>query len=76
MNDILIWLEKAGLPSGLLALIGAAWWIGRESRSQPPEAKVAAALDTLAQEVKALRLEMTDRLARVETRVENLEAHK
>lgn len=78
------WLIKdGGIPGLVIAAIIIAWKIGREGRAEPPEAKVAAAIEAMSdqiaklrQEVVDLRVEMTDRLARTETNVSNLQARK
>jgi hypothetical protein len=69
-------IEKGGLPAmvggGLLALF---WKFGRQ-KDDDPETKMAAALNALTAEVRAIRNEMTDRLARAETRLDNLDGRK
>ncbi len=68
-------IEKGGLPAAIGgALLALMWKFG--GRREDPEAKLAAALNTLTAEVRAMRNEMTDRLARAETRLDNLDHKK
>lgn len=68
-------IEKGGLPAmvggGLLALM---WKFG--GKREDPEEKLVLALNALTKEVRDMRNEMTDRLARAETRLDNLDHKK
>ena len=68
-------IEKGGLPAmvggGLLALF---WKFGR--KRDDPETNLAAALNALSVEVRSMRLEMTERFARIESDVRHLEKEK
>lgn len=64
-------IEKGGLP----AIVGGglAWLIWKfGGKRDDPEANLAAALNAVRAEVRDMRQEMTDRLARVETDIKHL----
>lgn len=68
-------VEKGGLPAviggGLMFLV---WKFG--GRREDPEAKLAAAFNALADEVRKSNVAFGERLVRVETKIENLEGKK
>lgn len=70
-------VEKYGLPGLVIGIL--IWLLIRftEARkSEAPEVQMTNALKELANKLDALRDEVTDRMARVETEVKNLKERK
>lgn len=79
MFDLGWLIEKGGIPGLVVAAVLTAWKIGREGRAEPPEAKVAAAIEAMSEQIAQLRQEVIDlrvAMARTEANVSNLQARK
>jgi hypothetical protein len=69
-------IEKGGLPAMVGGALLALFWKFGRNKGDDPETKMAAALNALTAEVGKMRLEMTDRFARIESDVKHLEGRK
>ena len=75
IDQIPAMIEKGGLPAVVGgALFALLWKFG--GKRDDPEEKLVLALNALTKEVRDMRNEMTDRLARAETRLDNLDHKK
>jgi uncharacterized membrane-anchored protein YhcB (DUF1043 family) len=72
--QIPVLLDKGGMPA-LAGVILTALFV-KFGRKESPDTQLATAMKELTDEVRTMRLEMTDRFARIESDVKHLEGRK
>jgi hypothetical protein len=70
---IALW-DKGGLPA--IAVGGLVGLLIKFGKKESPDTQLATAMKELTDEVRTMRLEMTDRFARIESDVKHLEGRK